>query len=145
MRALSVALLLVPLAASAQAPAGYYSFQKVVYQNDGGWPDDHAHFTRLLRNLTNHLNAVDDRAQIHVVDFGSGVKLFQMANTDQSLAASIDALRGRGVRFLICHNTLEGMGLTPAALYKVSVGDVVPSGVAEVARLQGLGFVYLHP
>ncbi len=145
MRPLLAALVLVPLTAQAEAPAGYYSFQKVVYQNDGGWPDDHAYFTRLLRNLTNHLNAVDGRAQIDVVDFGAGVKLFQMANTDQSLAASIDALRGRGVRFLMCHNTLEGLGLTPAALYKVGAGDVVPSGVAELARLQGLGFVYLHP
>ncbi len=145
MRPLLAALMLDPLTAQAEAPAGYYSLQKVVYQNDGGWPDDHAYFTRLLRNLTNHLNALDGRAQIDVVDFGAGVKLFQMANTDQSLAASIDALRGRGVRFLMCHNTLEGLGLTPAALYKVGAGDVVPSGVAELARLQGLGFVYLHP
>jgi intracellular sulfur oxidation DsrE/DsrF family protein len=23
--------------------------------------------------------------------------------------------------------------------------DIVPSGVAELARLQGMGFVYIHP
>ena len=33
----------------------------------------------------------------------------------------------------------------PADLYGVKDADVVPSGVAELARLQGQGFVYIHP
>ncbi len=126
-------------------PPGYYVFQKVVYQNDGGWPDDHAYFQRLLRHLAAHLAATDGKVEIRVVSFASGVKLFQMARQDTELAGSIDDLRFKGVRFLICHNTLQGMGLTPADLYGVHPDDVVPSGVAEVARLQGLGFVYEHP
>jgi hypothetical protein len=37
------------------------------------------------------------------------------------------------------------MNLTPADLYGVADADIVPSGVAEIARLQGQGFVYIHP
>jgi uncharacterized protein len=79
------------------------------------------------------------------VSFAAGVKLFQMARTDSALAAAIDALRSKDVRFLVCRNTLRGMGLRPEDLYGVRPDDIVPSGVAEIARLQGLGFVYVHP
>ncbi len=37
------------------------------------------------------------------------------------------------------------MGLRPQDLYGVKDEDIVPSGVAEIARLQGLGYVYIHP
>jgi uncharacterized protein len=73
------------------------------------------------------------------------VQLFVMARDDADLAKSIDSLRSQGVRFLICSNTLHAMKLTPADLYGVKEDDLVPSGVAEIARLQGLGFVYIHP
>jgi intracellular sulfur oxidation DsrE/DsrF family protein len=151
--ALTLCLLLAPpvLAAetadpmTAPPPPGYYVFQKVLYQNDGGLPDDHAYFKGMLRNVANHMAAVDGKAEIRVVSFASGVKLFEMAKTDPALAASVDTLRARGVRFLICRNTLKGMGLRPEDLYKVTWADVVPSGVAEIARLQGQGFVFEHP
>lgn len=130
---------------TAPVPAGYYAFQKVVYQNDSGPPDDHAYFERLMRHLGAHLEATSGKVEIRVVSFASGVKLFQMAKTDAGLAATLDKLRGKGVRFLVCRNTLKGMGLRPEDLYGVQGADVVPSGVAEIARLQGQGFVYLHP
>ena len=126
-------------------PSGYYVFQKVVYQNDSGWPEDRGYFERLLRNLAAHIAATDGKVEIRVVSFSAGVKLFQMAKTDPALAASLDSLRSKGVRFLICRNTLRGMNLRLEDLYGVQAADVVPSGVAEIARLQGLGFVYVHP
>ncbi|MEG3146511.1 DsrE family protein [Sphingomonas sp. RT2P30] len=130
---------------NAPVPAGYYVFQKVVYQNDGGGPDDHAYFVRLLHHLSAHIEATNGQVEIKVVSFAAGVRLFQMAKTDAPLAKAVDGLRAKGVRFMICRNTLKGMGLTPAELYGVRDEDVVPSGVAEIARLQGLGFVYIHP
>lgn len=130
---------------TAPPPEGYYAFQKVVYQNDGGAPDAKAYFTRLLRHIGAHLAAVDGKVEIRVVNFGEGVQLLQMAKTDAALAAGIDKLRASGVRFLVCRNTMRAMGLKPEDLYKVPSEDVVPSGVAEIARLQGLGFVYIHP
>lgn len=126
-------------------PAGYYTFQKVVYQNDGGWPDDRAYFERLLHNLAAHLAATEGKVEIRVVSFSAGVKLFQLAKTDADLAASVDSLRSKGVHFLVCRNTLKGMNLRLEDLYRVQTTDIVPSGVAEIARLQGLGFVYVHP
>ena len=130
---------------TAATPAGYYVFQKVVYQNDGGWPDDRAYFDRLLHNINAHITATGGRVEIRVVSFASGVKLFQLAKGDPALAASLDELRVKGVRFLVCRNTMRAMGLRPEDLYRVKDEDVVPSGVAELARLQGLGFVYVHP
>ena len=130
---------------NSSPPPGYYVFQKVVYQNDGGWPDDRAYFERLLRNLAAHIVATDSKVEIRVVSFSSGVKLFQIAKTDAALGANLDALRSKGVRFLICRNTLKGMGLKIEDLYGVTNDDLVPSGVAEIARLQGMGYVYEHP
>jgi intracellular sulfur oxidation DsrE/DsrF family protein len=123
----------------------YYVFQRVVYQNDGGQPDDKAYFQRLMRHIGAHIAATDGQVEIRVVNFAAGVRLFVMARDDADLAKAIDELRAKGVRFLICRNTMEGMKLLPTDLYGVQRDDVVPSGVAEIARLQGMGFVYLHP
>lgn len=146
--ALGIGLALSPAAQArdtAAAGGGYYTFQKVVYQNDGGWPDNKAYFQRFLHHLAAHIAATGGKVEIRVVDFAAGVQLFVMAREDADLAKSIDSLRGQGVRFLICSNTLHAMKLAPADLYGVKEDDLVPSGVAEIARLQGLGFVYIHP
>lgn len=148
--AIGLALFAAPAARAADPmtdppSAGYFVFQKVVYQNDSGWPDDRAYFDRLLHNIDAHIAATGGKVEIRVVSFSSGVKLFQLTKTDPALAASLDSLRTKGVRFLICRNSLKAMGLRPADLYGVKDEDVVPSGVAELARLQGLGFVYVHP
>lgn len=130
---------------SPSAPGDYYVFQKVVYQNSGGLPDDRTYFLRLLRNVSAHIRATGGNVEIRVVSFATGVRAFQMAMTDPELAQAIDAATASHVRLLICRNTLTAMNLTPADLYGVTEADVVPSGVAEIARLQGQGFVYVHP
>ena len=150
---ISIAGLLVafagPCLAEAQtgvaASAPYYVFQRVVYQNDGGLPDNHASFGRILHNIAAHIAATDGKVEIRVVNFAAGVTMFQLAKADTELRGQIDALRAKGVKFLICRNTLNGMGLKIEDLYAVKPEDVVPSGVAEIARLQGQGFVYIHP
>lgn len=130
---------------TAAPPIGYYTFQKVVYQNDGGYPDDRAYFERLLRNINAHLSATNSNVEIRVVSFGAGIKLFQMARSEPQLASEIDGLKAKHVTFLVCRNTLRAMNLKPEDLFGVEAADIVPSGVAELARLQGQGFVYLHP
>jgi intracellular sulfur oxidation DsrE/DsrF family protein len=127
------------------APAGYYQDQKVVYHNDGGGPDNPAYFKRMLNSIKNHIAAVGkDHVEIRVVDHGAGVDLFQAAKTDKELAERVDALRADGVRFLICANTLKERQIDWHQLYGVKEDDIVPSGVAELARLQAMGFVYIH-
>lgn len=122
-----------------------YVFQRVVYQNSGGYPDDKSYAQRLLGNIGAHVGATDGKVEIRVVSFAAGAKLFLLAKEDADLAKGLDGLRAKGVKFLICRNTLNGLKLQPADLYGVTDADVVPSGVAEIARLQGLGFVYIHP
>lgn len=68
-----------------------------------------------------------------------------MANTNKELASRLDDLRGARVRFLICANTLKERQIDWHSLYGVTQNDIVPSGAAELARLQGMGFVYIHP
>jgi intracellular sulfur oxidation DsrE/DsrF family protein len=127
------------------APAGYYQDQKVVYHNDGGAADNAAYFKRILTSIKNHIEAVGiDHIEIRVVDHGAGVDLFEMAQMDKLLADQIDHLRAQGVRFLICANTLKERQINWHTLYGVKEDDIVPSGVAELARLQGMGFVYIH-
>lgn len=130
--------------ASEKAEPGYYTHQKVVYHNDGG-SDGAAYFKRMLGSIRNHLEALGkDHVEVRVVDHGEGVTLFKLAQTDTALAERIDALRADGVKFLICANTLREREIDWRTLYGVSEWDIVPSGVAELARLQQLGFVYVH-
>ena len=149
-RSLMIAVVLATLGVGAahagpEAPAGYYADQKVVYHNDGG-PDGAAYFKRLLGNLRNHVETVGKTyVEIRVVSHGNGVALFQSAASDRELAARIDALKGMGVRFLVCGHTLRERKIDRNTLYGVTEDEVVPSGVAELARLQGMGFAYIHP
>jgi intracellular sulfur oxidation DsrE/DsrF family protein len=132
--------------AAWEAAPGYYTPQKVVYHNDGAPPDNGAYFKRLLGNIRNHVEALGkDKVEIRVVNHGDGLILFQVAKDDRDLAGRIDALKSTGVRFLICNNTLTERKIDWRGLYGVNEEDIVPSGVAELARLQGMGFTYIHP
>jgi uncharacterized protein len=145
---LNFALLLLALSATGvwAAPAGYYKDQKVVYHNDGGGPDNATYFRKMLNNLKNHVAALGkNHVQIRVVDHGDGVIMLQMAHTDEKLAQLIDARKAEGIQFLVCQNTLEERNIDWHTLYGVNKDDLVPSGVAELARLQMMGFVYIHP
>jgi intracellular sulfur oxidation DsrE/DsrF family protein len=125
---------------------GYYQDQKVVYQNNGAAAGDPGYFKRLLTNIANHIAAVGrNHIEIRVVVFASGIDLFQAVTTDESLAEDYDALHAQGVRFLICANSLKSRGLDWPALRRATKDDIVPSGVAELARLQSMGFLYIHP
>ena len=63
----------------------------------------------------------------------------------EDAAGRIDSLRGQGVDFKICENTLKGRKVVLDDLYFSEESDVVPSGVAEIGKLQQKGFVYLRP
>ena len=74
------------------------------------------------------------------------MKGFKNANADPQMQASIDALKGQGVAFKVCNNTLTGRKVNKDEdLYMVDAADIVPSGVAELAILQGQGFAYIKP
>ena len=122
-----------------------YAPQKVVYHiNAGGGWFGHDHIQR-LQNMENHLNALQPGdLQLSVVLQGNGLDLLTDAAKDKVLASRIATLRDRGVKFLICRNTLVSKNLGIEKLDGVTASDVVGAGVAEVTRLQSLGYAYLR-
>ena len=99
-----------------------------------------------LNNVTNHLNA-DPKAKIVVVTNGPGIDfLIQNAKDSRGreFSAAVSTLAGRGVDFRVCNNTLSTRGVSADALLMET--KVVPSGVAEAARLQAKeGYAYIKP
>lgn len=99
----------------------------------------------IMRNIRNHLNA-DPDANIVVVTHGAGINflLKDAANaTGNPYEPEIDNLVWDGVEFRVCRNTLRSRGLDESVVSEEA--QIVPSGVAEVAKLQKAGFVYLKP
>jgi len=132
------AVALCSLAAPAQAQEAI----KVVYHMSEGIPQA----SRAINNIRNHLNA-DPTAKIVVVTHGLGIDFLLDGATnqmEQPFAGAIGELAARGVEFRVCNNTLVSRKIDAA---KVAMeAKIVPSGVAEVARLQAReGFVYLRP
>ena len=149
---LSASLLL----ASGLAHAEGYEKQKVVYHVNY---DDPKMQAGALRNIQNHINAVGaENLDIKVVLHGNGLALllepdslaslpkFKHANATEQMTAKIDGLKEQGVAFNVCANTVRGRNVDlNKDLYGVEEADIVPSGVAEVARLQGMGYAYIKP
>jgi intracellular sulfur oxidation DsrE/DsrF family protein len=145
---------LFAVAASVAAASDAYEPQKVVYHVNyyGAKPQAGA-----LRNVQNHINAVGaDNVVVQVVMHGDGVSLLlppdevegtkmQEGNATDEMQARIAGLKEQGVEFKICANTLKGRQVDLAALYDADDADVVPSGVAELSKLQGQGFTYIKP
>ena len=135
---------------------GAYSKQKVVYHINGDNPKQHA---GALRNIQNHINAVGaENLDLKVVMHGNGVALVMLpealervpkmkgASANEEMQAKIDGLKNQGVKFEICANTLKGRKIDyENDLYMVETGDIVPSGVAELAHLQAQGYTYIKP
>ncbi len=99
-----------------------------------------------LRNIRNHLE-VNPKAQIVVVAHARGVDYLMKGAKDRNgnpYDAAVEQLVNEGVRFDVCEITLRNRNLKrdqfiPEALF-------VPSGVAEIARLQQReGYAYLRP
>lgn len=123
--------------------SGFASAQiKVVYHLSEGIPQA----SRAIGNIRNHLNA-DPTAKIVVVAHGLGIDFLLDGATnqmDQPFAGGVSDLANKGVEFRVCNNTLVSRKI--AADKVVMDAKVVPSGVAEVAKLQAKeGFVYLRP
>ena len=100
----------------------------------------------ILGNVRNHLNA-DPSAKIAVVTHGPGIDFLLDGAKDskgREFSGTVGELAGRGVQFRVCNNTLVTRNIDPGKV--VMEAKIVPSGVAEVARLQAKeGFVYLKP
>lgn len=114
---------------------------KVVYH-----VNESANATAALRNIGNHLD-VNPQAQIVVVTHALGVDFLMEGAKDKNgnpYNVAVETLAGRGVTFDVCEITLKSRKLDRKKFIPESV--FVPSGVAEIAKLQARGgFAYVKP
>lgn len=140
---------------SVFAKAEHYGKQKVVYHINY---DNAKQQAGALRNIQNHINAVGkNNLELKVVMHGKGLTLlldpnsasntkFKAGNATDVIQAKISGLKDQGVGFHVCANTLRGKKIDyESDLYDVAKADIVPSGVAELARLQAMGYTYIKP
>ena len=108
-------------------------------------PDDRL-ATLAMNNINNHL-AADPGVRIVVVALSTGVRAFTFGAQDaggRPYAEWVDQLAAKGVEFRICQNSMNALRLAKSDL--IETVQVVPSGVAEIARLQAReGYVYIRP
>jgi uncharacterized protein len=99
-----------------------------------------------MGNIRNHLRA-DPGAKITLVALFKGINLLLEGTTDKNgnpYALAIEELAGKGVQFEICKNSMDYFKVEPDKV--LSQVKVIPSGVAEIARLQAQeGYVYIKP
>ena len=136
------------------AVAGGYGKQKVVYHINY---DNAKRQAGAMRNIQNHINAVGaENLDLKVVMHGKGLSLLlepdaapdtklKNGNATDKMQAKVAGLKDQGVNFAVCANTLRGKKIDMDDLYDVSKGNIVPSGVAEIAKLQQQGYSYIRP
>lgn len=114
---------------------------KVVYHIN-----DSSSATAALRNVGNHLD-VNPQAKIVVVTHALGVDFLMEGARDKNgnpYNVAVEALTERGVTFDVCEITLKSRKLERKQF--IPEAKFVPSGVAEIAKLQARGgFAYLKP
>jgi intracellular sulfur oxidation DsrE/DsrF family protein len=137
-----IASVVLAVAACGFAIAGPNDPVKVIYHINLG----NEQATDGLRNANNHLSA-DPTAKIVFVAHSAGARFLLEGAKDKngnSYDALVQDLMGKGVEFRLCKITLDRMKIDPK---KVIQGvKIVPSGVAEVSRLQAKeGYAYLKP
>lgn len=115
---------------------------KVVYHiNDTG-----AQAANALRNVGNHLE-VNPQARIVIVTHAQGVDFLMDGAKDRNgnpYNVRVEELKAQGVRFDVCEITLRNRKLKRGQF--IPETTFVPSGVAEITRLQQReGYAYLRP
>lgn len=124
-----------------------YGKQKVVYHINYNGGEDDKLYRGALRNIQNHINAVGaENMEIKVVLHGNGLGLLSQAKSNELLRGQVLELKGQSVDVHVCNNTLKGRKISyEDDLFDVFEEDIVPSGVAELSRLQQMGYTYIKP
>lgn len=138
-RSLSVLFLAALCLGTAGSATASGREEKVVYH-----VNDSTSAMGVMRSIGNHLDA-SPKAKIVVVTHGAGIDFLLEGAKDKNgnpYEIPVQGLAGRGVQFRVCNNTLVGRKLDKNAV--VPEATIVPSGVAEVSRLQvHEGYIYI--
>ncbi|WP_083664431.1 DsrE family protein [Herminiimonas arsenitoxidans] len=142
MKMIRAAFLLLLCATVGMTAAGAAEREeKVVYHIN-----DSSVATAALNNIRNHLNA-SPKAKIIVVTHGPGIDFLLEGAKNKNgnpYDAVVQELVNRNVQFRVCNNTLETRKIDKSQV--IQEATIVPSGVAEVARLQiQEGYAYIKP
>ncbi|MBW2708494.1 MAG: DsrE family protein [Deltaproteobacteria bacterium] len=113
---------------------------KVVFHLD---MDEAERLVMALNNISNLLKEIPStEAAICLVSNGSAVRLFQ-----RDFAAAhgmrVEELSGKGVRFLMCSNSLRNLNLDPGEM--LNGCEVIKAGIVELISLQADGYAYIKP
>ena len=139
-------LMLLALAGCAATggvdPKANVAPDKVVYHvNDAG-----VQAVGALRNIGNHLE-VNPKAHIVVVTHAQGVDFLMEGAKDRNgnpYNIRVEELKAQGIKFEVCEITLRNRNMTRSQF--IPEATFVPSGVAEITRLQQReGYAYLRP
>ena len=140
MRSFLIATVLAAASLGAWAAPG--DPVKVVYHMNEGVQ----HAPQALRNVRNHLS-VDPKAKIVMVMHAAGINYLMREAKDANgnpFEVTVQDLVSKGVEFRVCEITLKSRNIDKSKLIDEVV--YVPSGVAEVSRLQVQeGYAYLKP
>ena len=143
--ALRIALVILAFAAASAGAADKGAGaapDKVVYHIS----DTEEQASAALRYIENHLE-VNPKAKIVVVTHAAGVDFLldgAQNRTGNPYNIPVESLASRGVAFEVCEITLRERKLPKTRF--IPEATYVPSGVAEIARLQQReGYAYLRP
>ena len=92
-------------------------------------------FVKQLENLTEHWPT----AQVEVVLYNNGLELVMQGN---KLTGRLTELHKKGVKFVVCENSIKNRKLSKEVFIKELVG-YVPAGIAEIVEKQEEGWSYI--
>ncbi|MET0759762.1 MAG: DsrE family protein, partial [Flavobacterium sp.] len=92
-------------------------------------------FANQLNNLTAHW----PKAKYEVVVYNMGLEFLMPAKSKH--IAAIKALHAKGVRFVVCENTMKNRKITKEQL--IPEAEYVPAGIAEIVEKQEQGWSYI--
>ena len=129
------------LCASLATAAGNERIKVVYHVSEGLEQASNA-----VRNIRNHLSA-DPAVKITVVTLAGGINFLLEDAKDKNgnpYDAMVQDLVSKGVDFRVCNFTLLSRNIDKSKV--VPEATIVPSGVAEISRLQAKEkYVYLRP
>jgi intracellular sulfur oxidation DsrE/DsrF family protein/uncharacterized tellurite resistance protein B-like protein len=113
---------------------------KVVFHLD---VDEEKRLVMALNNMDNLLKVVPEAdASVCLVANGSAVGLFEQKR-GAAHSLRVAELAGKGVRFMLCNNSLTNLNLDPGAI--LSGCEIIKAGIMELIQRQSDGYAYIKP
>ncbi|MCF8128298.1 MAG: TerB family tellurite resistance protein [Deltaproteobacteria bacterium] len=113
---------------------------KVVFHLD---VDEEKRLVMALNNMDNLLKVIPEAdASVCLVANGSAVGLFEQKRGAVH-GPRVTELAGKGVRFMLCNNSLTNLNLDSGAM--LSGCEIIKAGIMELIQRQSDGYAYIKP